>query len=147
MDSFLRLLFRCWALAHRAACPPSWFSCTIWGDAWIYFWSSDFPQAQQLQLLCAIQYKSNRVPGTVQLGDYSDYVTLLFSKYSWVNLKPFDKGALAAATQCSTARHAGCKVCGHGSESDAWTNNKKGILGGQSGCMAIFFSGHLRLST
>lgn len=52
------------------------------GYALIYFWSSDFPWAQQLHLLCAIQYKSNRVLGTVQLRDYSDYVILLFRKYS-----------------------------------------------------------------
>lgn len=80
------------------------FSCTIWGDAWIYFWSSDFPRAQQLHLLCAIQYKSNRVRGTVQLRDYGDYVIVLFGKYSRVNLKPFDKGALAAAMQRCSAR-------------------------------------------
>lgn len=77
-----RLLCRCWASAHSAARPASWLSCTIWGDARIYFWSSDFPQAQQLHLLCAIQYKSNRVLGAVQLRDYSDYVILLFGEFT-----------------------------------------------------------------
>lgn len=140
VDSCPPLACRCWASAHRAARPPSWFSRTIWGDAWIYFWPSDFPQAQQLHLLCAIQYKSNRVLGTVQLRDYSDYVIVLFGKYSRVRLQPFDKGPLAAA------RHAGRKVSGAGGQSDARTNNKEEIPGWQSGCRAIFDQWPLEVS-
>lgn len=42
-----------------------------------------------------VPYNTNPIGSSaLWLRDYSDYVILLFSKYSWANLKPFHRGLL-----------------------------------------------------